>query len=87
MPSNAARNLAKFWNYMPNLTLPHIDKALIDLQEAGLLAGISPWTLRKEVSKKRIACFRRGGKRGKILISIEDLQAYLMSHRLPAIGE
>jgi hypothetical protein len=72
---------------MRKLTFPYTNKTLVDLQEAGQLAGISPWTLRKDVPNKRIACFRRGGKRGKILISVEDLRAFLMTCRVSKVGE
>ena len=72
---------------MKPLVITNFGKALLDLREAGNASGISPWTLRKDVHAKKLACFRRGGRRGKILISPSDLEDYLLRYRLTAIGE
>jgi hypothetical protein len=67
--------------------LPILGKALLELPEAERLTGISAWTLRKEIKAKRLACYRRGGTRGKIRLSIQDLESYLARQRYAAIGE
>lgn len=59
-------------------------KALLDLAEACQVTGISSWTLRKDVSTKKLACIRRGGNHGKILLSISDLEEYLRKYRVSA---
>jgi hypothetical protein len=62
-------------------------KALLDLQESGHLSGISAWTLRRDIQKKKLACYRRGGARGKILIAPGDLEDYLTRSRQAASDE
>jgi len=72
---------------MEKLMLNKNGKSLVDLVEAGLMTGISSWTLRKDVNDRKLPCIRRGGKRGKILLSVSDLEAYLGKHRIAAAGE
>jgi hypothetical protein len=67
--------------------LPNVEKAFVELPEAERLTGISRWTLRREIQLRRLACYRRGAGRGKIRISIKDLEAYLARQRCAAVGE
>lgn len=66
--------------------LPSSGKAFLSLVEAQSLTGISAWTLRRDITARRLACVRRG-TRGKIRISVADLEAYLTRCRVAAIGE
>src|SRR5689334_17467191 len=71
---------------MDQLKLPSTGKTLLTLKEAARLTGISQWTLRRDVIGRRLACFRRG-RRGKIMITPGDLEAYIFRGRQSAIGE
>lgn len=72
---------------MKRQKLPSLAKALLTLTEAEQATGISSWTLRRDISARRLACIRRGGRRGKILLSVADLEDYLERYRIAAIGE
>jgi hypothetical protein len=73
---------------MKNLDFPKIHKLLLDLHEAGRVSGISPWSLRDDIHAGKLPCYRRGGPRGKILISPRDLDSYLARYRIgPVIAK
>jgi len=72
---------------MQNLDSNTNGKCLLSLTEAGNITGISHWSLRNEVARGILPCFRRSEKRGKIFISREDLTAYLDKCRIPAHQE
>ena len=66
---------------------PTSGKFTLTLKEASDLTGIPQWTLRHHIYQKKLAVIRPGGSRGKILITPADLNAYLLRHRVAAIGE
>ena len=67
--------------------LPPLGKTLVELPEAEQITGVSAWTLRRDIKLRRLACYRRGGNRGKIRLSLRDLESYLARQRTAAVGE
>lgn len=72
---------------MNSLAITKIPKLLLTLKEAALALGVSEWTVRREVTARRLACVRSRLNRGKIMILREDLAAYVQRNRVAAIGE
>jgi hypothetical protein len=56
------------------------DNTLLSLSEVGRRTAISDWSLRREIRAGRLCCHRRH-PRGKILISLDDLDAFLNAIR------
>lgn len=72
---------------MKRISLPNSGKACYTLVEAVRTTGINIWAFRRDIRSRRLACIRRGGKRGKIYVTAADLEAYLERNRISAIGE
>ena len=62
-------------------------KLFLDLREASAASNISSWTLRSDIRNRKLAVIRRGGRRGKILIAVSDLDAYLQRCRIAALDD
>lgn len=56
------------------------DQTLLSLHQVHQRTTISDWSLRREIRAGRLCCHRRH-PRGKILISLDDLDAFLSSIR------
>jgi len=54
---------------------------LISVQEAGERLGVSPWTIRKWVSSRRLSSFKVGRRR---LLAQEDVDSIIMNSRQEA---
>lgn len=61
---------------------------LLTVAEAAEHAGVSPSLIYQWVTERRLAHYRPGGKgkRGKVLISPRDLDAFMESLRVEATG-
>jgi len=56
-------------------------KQLISIHQAAELLGVSSFTVRMEIYRRRLACIRVGRR---TLIHPDDLEAYLETRRTPA---
>jgi len=57
---------------------PAIRSELLTLDAAGQILGVSPWTVRREAERGRLAVVRVGGQ---IRIEPEALDAYIAARR------
>ncbi|MFZ4617800.1 MAG: helix-turn-helix domain-containing protein [Rectinemataceae bacterium] len=60
------------------------DAEFLDWREAAVLLRMAPQSIRNLTSTRKIPFLKIGGK---VLFVRDDLRAWAMSHKVPAIGE
>jgi len=62
------------------------DDRFLNYIEAAQLLRMSPLTLRKKVSQKKVPVIKAFGRKGRVLFSENDLRAFLEASRVEPVG-
>lgn len=64
-----------------------VGKSTLTLAEAVSTTGVSDSTFRRAIRSRALAVYRPGGKRGKIFLTPQDLEAWFTRSRRASFGE